>query len=308
MDLSARRRLWNMLKNYKQARIIILTTHYMDEADILGDRVGIMNEGELVCLGTPLFLKNRFGEGYTLTVIKKALLAEEASYDSVETYLHEKLGAEVKLTSEISQEVTFQIPSHLATKFQDFFETFDSDLDRLGIRSYGISVPTLEDVFLRVTQEKVAQDPDKQPQEQSVNAETSQLGTGTFLGHLGALFIKRFHISRRNKMGLLLEVFIPAILILIGFGFTKIQFYFDSPERELSPTLLPWSQRMIVNSKLVRTSANDIQPQTLIEGLPLYNQGAFDVTYNDYSQVDTSFEGEVAILKAFSDDIYAARL
>ena len=55
------------------------------------------------------------------------------------------------------------------------------------------------------------------------------------------MFIKRFHISRRNKMGLIVEVFIPALLILIGFGITKIEFYFDSPERELSPTLLPWS-------------------------------------------------------------------
>ena len=43
----------------------------MDEADILGDRVGIMSEGELICLGSPLFLKNRFGSGFTLTVIKK---------------------------------------------------------------------------------------------------------------------------------------------------------------------------------------------------------------------------------------------
>lgn len=92
-------------------------------------------------------------------------------------------------------------------------------------------MPTLEDVFLRVTQEKAAPDSDKQPQGLSLHAETSQLGTGTFFGHLSALFIKRFHISRRNKMGLLVEVFIPAVLILIGFGFTKIQFYFDSPER-----------------------------------------------------------------------------
>ena len=43
MDLSARKRLWDMLKDYKQDRIIILTTHNMDEADLLGDRVGIMN-------------------------------------------------------------------------------------------------------------------------------------------------------------------------------------------------------------------------------------------------------------------------
>ena len=42
MDLGARRDLWNMLKNYRRDKIIILTTHYMDEADVLGDRIGIM--------------------------------------------------------------------------------------------------------------------------------------------------------------------------------------------------------------------------------------------------------------------------
>lgn len=79
MDLSARRKLWNMLKKYKQGRIIILTTHYMDEADILGDRIGIMNEGELVCLGSPLFLKNRFGTGHTLTVVKSGGVSRDSS-------------------------------------------------------------------------------------------------------------------------------------------------------------------------------------------------------------------------------------
>lgn len=42
MDLGARRALWDMLKNYRRDKIIILTTHYMDEADVLGDRIGIM--------------------------------------------------------------------------------------------------------------------------------------------------------------------------------------------------------------------------------------------------------------------------
>jgi ATP-binding cassette subfamily A (ABC1) protein 3 len=72
MDLSARRKLWNMLKNYKHNRIIILTTHYMDEADILGDRIGIMTDGQLICLGSSLFLKNKFGVGYNLTMVKKS--------------------------------------------------------------------------------------------------------------------------------------------------------------------------------------------------------------------------------------------
>ena len=42
MDLSARRSLWDMLRNYRENKIILLTTHYMDEADVLGDRIGIM--------------------------------------------------------------------------------------------------------------------------------------------------------------------------------------------------------------------------------------------------------------------------
>ena len=45
MDTTSRRKLWDMLKKNKNGKIIILTTHYMDEADILGDRIGIMAEG-----------------------------------------------------------------------------------------------------------------------------------------------------------------------------------------------------------------------------------------------------------------------
>ena len=54
----------------------------------------------------------------------------------------------------MSSEITFQIPAKLSANFKPFFQKFDKDLDILGIRSYGISVPTLEDVFLRVTHEK----------------------------------------------------------------------------------------------------------------------------------------------------------
>ena len=60
-----------MLKNYKNDRIILLTTHYMDEADVLGDRIGIMAKGRVVSLGSSIFLKNRYGAGYKLTMVKK---------------------------------------------------------------------------------------------------------------------------------------------------------------------------------------------------------------------------------------------
>ena len=72
MDIGARHAMWEMLKNYRRDKIIILTTHYMDEADVLGDRVGIMAQGQMRCLGSSLFLKNRFGVGYRLTMVKRS--------------------------------------------------------------------------------------------------------------------------------------------------------------------------------------------------------------------------------------------
>ena len=70
MDTTARRRMWEMLKKNKSGKIVILTTHYMDEADILGDRIAIMAEGDVQCTGSSLFLKNRFGVGYNLKIEK----------------------------------------------------------------------------------------------------------------------------------------------------------------------------------------------------------------------------------------------
>ena len=68
MDPVSRRSVWELLQGFKLGRVIVLTTHFMDEADLLGDRIGIMCEGRVISSGSSLFLKHRFGRGYTLTV------------------------------------------------------------------------------------------------------------------------------------------------------------------------------------------------------------------------------------------------
>lgn len=52
-------------------RTILLSTHHMDEADLLGDRIAIISHGKLQCCGSPLFLKSTYGDGYKLTVVKR---------------------------------------------------------------------------------------------------------------------------------------------------------------------------------------------------------------------------------------------
>ena len=68
MDPTARRYTWDLIKRFKKGRIVILTTHYMDEADVLGDRIAIMSQGKLKCCGSSLFLKKKYGLGCILEV------------------------------------------------------------------------------------------------------------------------------------------------------------------------------------------------------------------------------------------------
>ena len=62
MDPAARRQTWDVLQRNRAGRTILLTTHFMDEADLLGDRIAIMAEGVVKCCGTSMFLKKLYGE------------------------------------------------------------------------------------------------------------------------------------------------------------------------------------------------------------------------------------------------------
>jgi ATP-binding cassette subfamily A (ABC1) protein 3 len=114
-----------MLRRYRDEKIIILTTHYMDEADVLGDRIGIMANGRLVCLGHSLFLKKKFGYGYNLVLVK-----EDGNDDTIDRkmrpFLNEHLNTEVNKLSEVGKEITYQISPESSGSFKTFFEKFDT--------------------------------------------------------------------------------------------------------------------------------------------------------------------------------------
>ena len=61
MDPAARRQTWDILQRHRAGRTLLLSTHFMDEADLLGDRIAIMAEGVVKCCGTSMFLKKLYG-------------------------------------------------------------------------------------------------------------------------------------------------------------------------------------------------------------------------------------------------------
>lgn len=61
LDVLARSELWDLIRSLKGRMTIVLTTHYMEEAEALSDRTGIMKSGRLIAVGTPSEIKARAG-------------------------------------------------------------------------------------------------------------------------------------------------------------------------------------------------------------------------------------------------------
>lgn len=84
VDPAGRRGIWDLLFKYRVGRTIVISTHHMDEADVLGDRIAIISNGKLIAHGTSYFLKNKFGRGYYLTIAKKQYVDDD-SLDEAKT-------------------------------------------------------------------------------------------------------------------------------------------------------------------------------------------------------------------------------
>jgi ATP-binding cassette, subfamily A (ABC1), member 3 len=119
----------------------------MDEADLLGDRIAIVGDGKLLCCGSSLFLKKMFGVGYNMTIEK----LDTTSFNETKFMktVHNVI-PDAKLLTNVGTEVTVELPFTSSQLFETLFSHFDDHLADLGIHSYGMSVTTLEEVFLKV--------------------------------------------------------------------------------------------------------------------------------------------------------------
>uniref|UniRef100_A0A674GFH0 P-type phospholipid transporter n=1 Tax=Taeniopygia guttata TaxID=59729 RepID=A0A674GFH0_TAEGU len=161
VDPYSRRSIWDLLLKYRPGRTIILSTHHMDEADILGDRVAIISQGKLFCSGSPVFLKNCFGSGFYLTLVRKmrttkmgrATVTVDLSAPLAEVIHHHI--PEAKLIESIGQELIYLLPSKnfKQRSYASLFRELEETLDDLGLSSFGVSDTPLEEVFLKVTAE-----------------------------------------------------------------------------------------------------------------------------------------------------------
>jgi ABC-2 type transport system ATP-binding protein len=136
LDPQARRAIWEYIARLKGKKTILLTTHYMDEADFLANRIGIMDKGKVVALGTSPELKISILEKHTMIIYawnltQRVINEMRSKYDEVE----------------VTDGTMIITDKHL-----DFKEIVDL-LHASGavVRSAYIKEPTLDDVFLHIT-------------------------------------------------------------------------------------------------------------------------------------------------------------
>ena len=140
LDPQARRTIWEYIAGLKGKKTILLTTHYMEEADSLSDRIGIIDEGRVVALGTSQELKTNTFDVRNMVVSTEKLTAE------VIADLHNKYSRVAMTKGELK----------ISHKDLDFKEIVDY-LHSKGVTVYSAALeqPTLEDVFIQITGKKL---------------------------------------------------------------------------------------------------------------------------------------------------------
>ncbi|XP_026281728.1 cholesterol transporter ABCA5 isoform X3 [Frankliniella occidentalis] len=152
VDPISRRHIWSVLQSRKAGKVILLTTHFMDEADILAERKAVISKGRIRCCGSSLFLKNKFGIGYHLTLVLQSDAHEVAIAQLVQRYVHR-----AERARRHGRELSFILPHNAVNSFPDLFAAIEREVNTkrgLGVTSYGVAMTTLEEVFLHLERDE----------------------------------------------------------------------------------------------------------------------------------------------------------
>ncbi|XP_032957644.1 ATP-binding cassette sub-family A member 3 [Rhinolophus ferrumequinum] len=152
MDPVSRRATWSLLQEYKQDRTILLTTHYMDEADVLGDRIAIMVKGALQCCGSSFFLKQIYGAAYHIVLETDPQCDVGKIVAVIQSHV-----PDATLEKYTRTELSFILPKEYAYRFKDLLNDLKQDHKELGIAACDASVTTMEEVFLKVHEQAHSQ-------------------------------------------------------------------------------------------------------------------------------------------------------
>ncbi|KAH7965090.1 hypothetical protein HPB49_003304 [Dermacentor silvarum] len=146
LDPETRREIWDLFRSMRHECTLLISTHDMAEADILGDRVVVLAQGTVQCSGSPAFLKKAYGAGYRVHITRKPSVAFQL-YDIM--HIIKSTVPEAEVRRHRPSEVTVALHVLECAGFEHMFAQLEEQSDVLGIDSIGVSVATIQDVFVK---------------------------------------------------------------------------------------------------------------------------------------------------------------
>ena len=239
MDPVNRRMCWKLIQKLKQDRLIIVTTHSMLEAETLGDSIGIMAKGKLAAKGTPLQIKNEYGDGYSLSIVLKddSCSGEQALTDGFRKALGSAsrasdapLAADFRITQRDGRALKFCVPSRCVSKLPlvlRYLESVEGEI----VSEWGVSDSTLESAFLNVT-ERSGFSYSTNQREEEINIDSIEETKSTedggvipsisvsrsrslFCQSFCALLHKNFLLQSRQRCSSFCQVLTPILVMLL---------------------------------------------------------------------------------------------
>ena len=230
MDVMSRRSLWEFLKNYKKDKIILLTTHFLDEAEYLGDRIGIMTDGQYICCGTSSFLKSKYPCGFNINLLINSKIFNEnyksQFYDEILKY---EPKAEIKVDSKSIFSINIQSNNQ---QINEIFDYIEKEKDNFGIENYTIGSTSLEDVFLKINNKSNFGNQKYSEKIESEDLNKPLPQKSGFCRQLCAQITRGFYPFFRNK-----TLFFFELLSSLGFVYIFVFFFSDSMRNTFKKSL-----------------------------------------------------------------------
>jgi ABC-2 type transport system ATP-binding protein len=141
LDIQNRVKMWDHIKKLSKDKVtVLLTTQYLEEADVLCDRIAIIDHGKIIAMGTPSELRSLLG-GYILEIITKPELANKVA-EIIKKYLRSTPNINVdKITIGTNND-----PLETVRKVAEMLKR-----EKIQVLSIGVHLPTMDDIFLKLT-------------------------------------------------------------------------------------------------------------------------------------------------------------
>ncbi|ORX67728.1 hypothetical protein BCR32DRAFT_297520 [Anaeromyces robustus] len=268
LDPYSRKNIWELLSRKKKGCTMFVTTHYMDEADLLADRKMIISNGNITCLGTSLFLKNKFNMNYSIDIYYKE--AKDCSMaDGIIDYFCPGAAQSKSFTttsvnnqsSDIKDEyiTTYLLPMKHSNRFKDIFTGLNRYIkdNRNSMTNFSLTAPTLEELFIKLESNDNTDIIQKAKNTAAVNMNSdneklinkldhvfgrTQLTKSSSLRQIWAISKLRLKIFLRNKTFAIIYTLIPLLLIigmifLMNYCIKKVSEPENYEPLEISPKL-----------------------------------------------------------------------